>query len=92
MKKLQIEIPDSIMLKAIKQHGSRKKVEDLIANRLEKSIRKNRRLITKIEPEKMTIVNVYVKDYLYPYFNEMLISMAQTKQNFIIKMLKRLIK
>lgn len=92
MKKLEIEIPESVMLKAIEQYGSRKKVEDIIANRLEQNIRKNRRIIGREQPERMTIVNVYVKDHLYPFFNEILISMAETKQNYVLRMLKRLIK
>jgi hypothetical protein len=92
MRKLEIEIPESVMIKAIQQYGSRKKVEDIIANRLEQNIRKNRRIIGRVSPERMTIVNVYVKDHLYPFFNEILISMAETKQNYVLRMLKRLTK
>jgi hypothetical protein len=92
MRKLEIEIPESVMIKAIQQYGSRKKVEDIIANRLEQNIRKNRRIIGRVSPERMSIVNVYVKDHLYPFFNEILISMAETKQNYVLRMLKRLTK
>ena len=92
MRKLEIEIPESVMIKAIQQYGSRKKVEDIIANRLEQNIRKNRRIIGRVSPERMTIVNVYVKDHLYPFLNEILISMAETKQNYVLRMLKRLTK
>ena len=92
MKKLEIEIPESLMLKAIAQYGSRKKVEDIISNRLEQNIRKNRRIIGRVKPERMTILNVYMRDHMHPFFNEILISMSESKQNYITRMLKRLIK
>lgn len=92
MKKIQIEVPEKLYLQAFKNYGSRKKVEDMISIRLEQNIRKNRRIVSKPDPERTTILNVYVKDHLYPYFNELLISRSETKQNFLIKMLKRLTK
>lgn len=92
MKKIDIEVPESLYREAFEQYGSRKKVEDILSIRLERQIRKNRKLISKIEPERTTTISVYVKDYIYPFFNEMLIERSESKATYITKMLKRLIK
>lgn len=92
MRKIEIEVPESLYKKVHEQYGSRKKVEDILSVRLEANIRKNRRLLTRPKPERTTIISVYVKEHLYPYFNQLLIDRSQTRQNFVIKMLKRLSK
>jgi hypothetical protein len=92
MRKIEIEVPESIYLKAFEQYGSRKKVEDILSIRLERYIRKNRKLISQVEPERTTTISIYVKDHIYPFFNELLIERNDSKTSFISKMLKRLIK
>lgn len=92
MRKIEIEVPESIYLKAFEQYSSRKKVEDILSIRLERYIRKNRKLISQVEPERTTTINIYVKDHIYPFFNELLIERSESKTSFITKMLKRLIK
>ncbi len=92
MKKLEIEVPESLYRQAFEQYGSRKKVEDILSIRLERNIRKNRKLISKVEPERTTTISIYVKDHIYPFFNELLIERGDSKASYISKMLKRLIK
>jgi hypothetical protein len=92
MIKLEIEIPEAVYKKALDQYGSRKKVEDILSHRLESAIRKNRKLITRPEPQRTTVVSIHMKDYLLPYLNQLLIERSESKQNFLTKMLKRLIK
>jgi hypothetical protein len=92
MRKLEIEVPESLYLQAFEQYGSRKKIEDMISIRIESNIRKNRKLISKPEPERRIIISVYIKEHLYPYFNELLIQRSESKQSYITRMLKRIIK
>lgn len=92
MRKIEVEVNESVYLRAFEQYGSRKKVEDILSARLEANIRKNRKLISRPEPERTTIVNIYVKDHLYPYLNELLIHLNESKRTYIGRMLKRLIK
>jgi hypothetical protein len=92
MRKIEVEVTESVYLQAFEQYGSRKKVEDILSARLEANIRKNRKLISRPEPERTTIVNIYVKDHLYPYLNELLIHLNESKRTYIGRMLKRLIK
>lgn len=92
MRKLEIEVPESLYNQAYEQYGSRKKIEDMISIRIEANIRKNRRLISKPEPERKTLINIFIKEHLYPYFNELLIQRSESKQSYITRMLKRITK
>lgn len=92
MRKLEIEVPESLYLKAFEQYGSRKKVEDILSIRLEAAIRKDRKMVSRPEPERTTTLNIYVKDHIYPFFNELIIQRGVSKTSYISKMLKRLIK
>lgn len=90
MKKIEINIPVSLFEEALQKYGSRKKIEDIISVRLERNVRRNRRLISKPEHERSTTISIYVKDHIYPYFNELLIDRNESKQIHITRMLKRL--
>jgi len=94
MRRIDIEIPEDLYNALIDKFGSKKRVEDLINYRLEASIRKQRYLINKSEDEiqRMATISVYIKEYLYPYFNAHLINLNLSKQNFIVKILRRLLR
>lgn len=90
MRKLEIEVPESLYNEVFEKYGSRKRVEDILSVRLETNIRKNRRLVSKPEPERTTLISIFVKDHIYPYWNELLLQRSESKQTYITRMLKRL--
>lgn len=90
MAKFEIEIPEAIFNQALEKYKSRKKVEDILSARLEVTIRKDRSLMIKQKFVKKTLVNIYLRDNLLPFFNDMLVRQGKSKNDYIIKMLKRL--
>jgi hypothetical protein len=90
MKHIEIEVPESIYLEVFEKFGSRKKVEDILSVRLGTNIRKNRRLVSRPEPERTISISIFIKDHIYPYWNELLLHRSESKQTYITRMLKRL--
>jgi hypothetical protein len=94
MKQIEVDIPMEMYFALIDKFGTQRKVEDILTMRLDQSIRKEKSLMRKriLKPVMTKTITVYLKDYMYPFFMDLLIHRTKTKKELILKMCKRLIK
>ena len=94
MKQIEVDIPMELYFALIDKFGTQRKVEDILTSRLDQSIRKEKSLMRKriLKPVMTKTITIYLKDYMYPFFMDLLIHRTKTKKELILKMCKRLIK
>jgi hypothetical protein len=94
MKQIEVDIPMELYFALIDKFGTQRKVEDILTMRLDQSIRKEKSLMRKriLKPVMTKTITVYMKDYMYPFFMDLLIHRSKTKKELVLKMCKRLIK
>lgn len=93
MKSIEVELPIDAYDKLLAKFGSRKRIEDVFSVRLEDKLKREIYLLRKRDPEfehkqKLTIC---ISESLYPMFVEFCIHRSQTKQDVILKMMKKVI-
>ena len=96
MKSIDVSLPIEVYDALLKQFGTQKKIEDLFSVKLENKVKREIYLMDVRADQHLPFkvrktLKIYIKDNLYSYFNEYCIHRAQTKQEVIIKMIKKLL-
>jgi hypothetical protein len=91
MKSIDAYIPKEVYDEFIAQHSNSKKALDYLSIILENRIRSERFLITRdlIKQVDHQKISIPVKDHLMPYLNEYCVIKGITKQELVVKLIKR---